>query len=108
MNKDETKINKNEINNFFVNYLFDKHKEKSKKEKIKYYIILKEVNKYFEIKKIKLNIDEIFIDDKEEEEKKLELLNEEELKILFESLNNINFYSEIYDDLKKIKKDNKK
>ena len=50
----------------------------------------------------------IKIEDEVTQDDEVELLNEEQLKIFFESLNNINFYSEIYDDLKKIKKDNKK
>ena len=72
MNKGENKINRNEINNYFVNYLFEEHnKDKSINDKMKYFKILKELNKYIEIKKIqKLIVHDFFVLDKEEGEEK--------------------------------------
>ena len=85
MNKDEIKINKNDINNYFVNYLFEKHKDDPKKDKIKYYIILKEINKFLDIGKVKVNVKEFFINDNEEKDN-LNILSEEQLKYCFETL----------------------
>ena len=98
MNKDENKIDKNEINNFFINYLFEKHKDKTKEEKIQYFKILKEINKYLDIEKTKKNLDVFFINDKEND---IKIMNEEHLKLFFESLNENNYYSQIIEYLQK-------
>ena len=81
-------INKNDIINFFNTYLFEKHKEKSKDEKIKYYIILKNINHVIDIEKINISMYNYF--NEKENYKNIEIKNDGQLKDILKSLNEEN------------------
>ena len=81
-------VNRNDIINFFIIYLFEKHKEKSKDEKIKYYIILKNINHVIDIEKIKISMYNYF--NEKENYKNIEMKNDGQLKDILKTLNEEN------------------
>ena len=86
MNKDIPSIKLNDINNCFDDYLFKRHKDFNKEDKIKYYQILKEINKIIEIEKTKQIIYNFFKNEPRNENN----INEKDLQTLIKSLSNNN------------------
>lgn len=86
MNKDIPLIKLNDINNYFDNYLFKRHKDFNIEDKIKYYKILKEINKIIEIEKTKQIIYNFFKNEPRNENN----INEKDLQTLIKSLSNNN------------------
>jgi len=86
MNENKPFIKLNDINKNFDNYLFKIHKDFRNEDKIKYYQILKEINKIIVIEKTKQFIYNFF----KNEPKNKEIINENNLQTLIKSLSNNN------------------